>query len=54
MTTQDFRRIAEIIRGMHSLEKLALAREFSEWFAEVDPRFDRKRFMVACGLHPNT
>jgi hypothetical protein len=49
MTRQHYRKVAEIINKFpHARE--TLAQEFSEMFAEDNPRFDEARFYIACGV----
>jgi len=49
MTRKHYRNVAEIIRKFPHARK-TLAEEFSEMFAEDNPRFDEERFYIACGL----
>ena len=49
MTRKDYIKIAEVIRGFPKVNG-ALAIEFSKILAEDNPRFDRERFYIACGL----
>ena len=49
MTRKHYRNVAEIINKFpHAKE--TLAKEFSEMFAEDNPRFDEGRFYIACGV----
>ena len=49
MTRKDYIKIAEIIKSMPKVNG-ALAIEFSKMLAEDNPRFDRERFYIACGV----
>ncbi len=51
MTRKDFQMIADIIKlhGTNPAAK-AMALDFSIAFQEVNPRFDKVRFLNACGL----
>lgn len=54
LTRKDFKAVAEIIRsnrrdGVESTLDNA-AYELADYFATQNPRFDRSRFMQACGL----
>lgn len=61
MTRKDFELIADTVRtvymrelshGSYSLAMGALmvAREFAETLAATNPRFNRERFLKACGV----
>jgi len=54
MTRKHYRNVAEIIKafphGSTEASQAKLAQEFAEMFGEDNPRFDRERFYIACGL----
>ena len=54
MTRKHYRNVAEIIKafphGSTEASQAKLAQEFAEMFGEDNPRFDRARFYIACGL----
>ena len=60
MTRRDFELIAEVIKGRvvlhqhHDLMRKSTLREIAGDFANrlafTNPRFDRERFMAACGF----
>jgi hypothetical protein len=54
MTRQHYIKVAEIIKafphGSTGASASKLAQEFAEMFGEDNPRFDRERFYIACGL----
>jgi hypothetical protein len=56
MTAKDFRAVAEIIRHQQSNSQDAeilrelLAKDFARYFASVNERFDRQRFLAACDV----
>ena len=57
VTKKDLKAIADIIEvntvnktSMPVVHKLGLVKHLSEYFATQNPRFDRERFMIACGL----
>jgi hypothetical protein len=51
MTRKDFQMIADIVKmyGTSPTAK-AMALDFAQAFMRVNPRFDNKRFLDACGL----
>lgn len=61
-TKQHYKAIAEIIKGQKELADVFVAKQFviqrisdiaaglAGYFAEDNPRFDREKFLVACGL----
>ena len=51
MTRKDFQTIADIVK-MHgtSPTAIAMALDFTQVFSKANPRFDKKRFLDACGL----
>ena len=61
MSQKDYRRIAEgtkniynRLRAIHELKSAAAvevhARELAKYFKENNPRFDREKFLEACGF----
>ena len=52
MTRKHFERTARLIRttGINDADRLKIAREFSNMYAEENPRFDAERFIKACGF----
>ena len=58
MTKKHFVKFAEIIRAQASRENDLFAQQnagmmafaLCDYFADVNPRFDRDRFLTACGL----
>lgn len=54
MSRKHFQAVAEIISDptlhLPDSKRLALARRFEELFARENPRFDRGRFLFACGF----
>lgn len=50
MTKQHFKVIAEILRANHA--DYDMAASFAHYFQRLNPRFDRVRFMHACGIWP--
>ena len=52
MTRRDFAAIAKIIDGLMltHVEKEPIAQQFADLCAESNPRFDRERFLIACGV----
>lgn len=52
MTRKDFQKIADSIRRevVAEDERKTLADALCAYFKSVNPRFDRDRFFVACGL----
>ena len=61
MTKKDFEATAAIIVGMHDLPYWGssesrnlgvrkVAEEFADHFETQNPRFDRERFLFACGV----
>lgn len=55
MTRKHFERVAAMLKRHKDCALCAelLSKEFAEWFAEENPRFDRDRFMEACGFGDN-
>lgn len=57
MTKKDFETIAKIIASMPSFaaslrdQKNSTARQFADALANENPRFDRERFLKACGVN---
>ena len=51
MTRKDFQLVADILK-MHvtSHTAQAMALDFAQAFQKTNPRFDKKRFLDACGL----
>ena len=57
-TKQHYKAIAEIIRPHLLVSKIRkdgaqvadIALELADYFAQDNPRFDRERFLEACGL----
>jgi hypothetical protein len=52
MTRQDFRLIAETIKGMKltNLARLHVAEEFADALAKRFPNFKREVFLETCGI----
>ena len=50
MTKKHFIAAAAIVRDSDADVRQALAGAFIDLFGEFNPRFDRERFLVACGL----
>jgi hypothetical protein len=53
VTKRHFQETANIIRSMRDDEPEAarvFARHMADFFKQENPRFDRERFMKACGL----
>ena len=52
LTRKHFERTASLIRttGINDADRLKIAREFSNMYAEENPRFDAERFIKACGF----
>ena len=51
MTKKDFQLVANILKlhtSTHTAQALAL--DFAQAFHRTNPRFDKKRFLDACGL----
>jgi hypothetical protein len=55
MTKKHFERAARIIKFITPTfeNRMLLAKAFADYFTEENPRFDRERFMAACGLEPD-
>lgn len=56
MTKRDFDLIARVVRACYvdkrfgAYEVLTVAERFADELAQVNPRFDRARFLQACGV----
>jgi hypothetical protein len=54
MTRQHYINVAEIIKafphGSTGASQAKLAQEFAEMFGADNPRFDKERFYIACGV----
>ena len=50
MTRRDFQLIADTIRELPQTIRLRVALTFAENLRGTNPRFDRDRFLVACGV----
>jgi hypothetical protein len=53
MTRKDYNLIAKIIESAYYLnenQKMVVARDFADDLGLDNPRFDRDRFLVACGV----
>jgi len=52
LTRKHFENTARLIRttGINDADRLKIAREFSNMYAEENPRFDAERFIKACGF----
>jgi hypothetical protein len=51
MTRKDFQLVADILKlhvASHTAQAMAL--DFAQAFQKTNPRFDKKRFLDACGL----
>jgi hypothetical protein len=56
MTRKDYILIAKTINDAYYLDqnkKLTIARDFADELSFDNPRFDRARFLTACGLEQN-
>ena len=55
MTRKHYINVAEIIKafphGSTGASQAKLAQEFAEMFGADNPRFDRERFYIACGVY---
>jgi hypothetical protein len=53
MSKKDYEAVARILSDSRAISDAALpylAEKFADWFADDNPRFDRERFLKACGL----
>lgn len=56
MSRKDYVMTARIIRALiesgtiDDFALMVMVREFSQWFAEDNARFDSERFAIACGM----
>jgi hypothetical protein len=53
MQHRHYATIADIIRRMDDggvWDHCTIAEHFADWLADTNPRFDRARFLTACGL----
>ena len=55
MTKKHFKAIAEIIKfrmdaTLYSPPVEVLAKDLAQYFKQDNPRFDRERFLAACGI----
>ena len=54
MTRQHYIKVAEIIKafpsGSTGCSQAKFAEEFAEMFGKDNPRFDREKFYIACGV----
>ena len=53
MSRKHFERLADIVRRNLSVDAATrkhVAEELAEFCAEQNPRFDRERFLAACGV----
>lgn len=48
LTARDFRAIAAVIAGSGTVIEVTLG--LADYFASVNPRFDRERFLAACNI----
>ena len=57
MTRKDFQLIAEVLRDSTAIgsdfEHAALCRDFARALATTNPRFDKEKFLRACGHGPS-
>lgn len=53
MFKRDFELIARVIRETPNVPRLKLAIAFADQLEQVADRFDRKRFIKACGVKPD-
>jgi hypothetical protein len=58
MTRKDFQLIADVLcnftaDGGDTIERDAMAYDFADKLQEINPRFDRRRFLVAAGVWEN-
>ncbi len=53
MTQKDFELIARAVKDLPLLNQTAqeyVAQTFAEYLSETNPRFDRDKFLKACGF----
>jgi len=50
MTRRDFELIADTIRELPTTMRLRVALQFADNLRGTNPRFDRVRFLRACGV----
>lgn len=57
LSRQHYKAIAEIIKGNDTGERVStrlvcldIAEELANYFAQDNPRFDRQKFLAACGI----
>lgn len=51
MTRKHFEAIAEIIRAIpEDVSRSTAAHDLADYFETQNPLFDRRRFLIACGL----
>lgn len=49
-TRKDFQMVADLIKNAEPAKKAELAQHHADVFAKQNPRFDKERFMAACGI----
>jgi hypothetical protein len=49
-TRKDFQMVADLIKNAEPAKKAELAQHHADVFAKQNPRFDKQRFMAACGV----
>ena len=49
-TRKDFQMVADLIKNAEPAKKAELAQHHADVFAKQNPRFDKERFMAACGV----
>ena len=53
ITRKHFEKTASLIKGFTAInedQRYHMALEFSNMYAEMNPRFDAERFIKACGI----
>ena len=51
-TRKQYKAIAKLIKEstLYSFDGVLIANEFADYFAKDNPRFDRDKFLSACGV----
>lgn len=50
MTKRHFEAIAAILRDYPPAKVMSIGLRLADYFASENPRFDRERFLTACGF----
>lgn len=50
LTRKHFRAAAELVRELMPEHRVIMANQYVKLFASQNPRFDRAKFLKACGL----